>query len=102
MHQSYRQVKCVDIHFDPSKLNVCNDGLWVGVCDKGVLMYNLHLGETRHIEHHQLQNDTGVLKTPEGVIVCDGDTGMHHLNHQGDYTNLICSSSFSDASLTNN
>ena len=93
-------MKCVDINFDPSKLNVCNDELWVGGRDKGVLVYNLDLGETRHVEHPQLKNVTGALKTPEGVIVCDGSTGVHHLNHQGDYTSLICSGCFSDASLT--
>ena len=33
--------------------------------------------------------------------MCDSGTGVHHLNHQGDYTNLICLGCFSDACLTN-
>ena len=32
--------------------------------------------------------------------MCDSNTGLHHLNHQGDYTNLISSGSFCDACLS--
>ena len=84
----------------PTKLHACNDELWVGVYKEGVFVYNLDLEQTKHIEHPQLRNVRGVVKTPEGVIVCDCDTGVHQLNHQGDYTNLICSSQFSDVCLT--
>ena len=33
------------------------------------------------------------------MIVCDRDTGVHHLSHHGDYTNLLCSGHFSDICL---
>ena len=65
-------------------------------------MYDLNLQQTNHIQHHQLQNVSSVAKAPTGVIVCDYDTGLHHLNHQGLYTNLISSGHFVDASLTSN
>ena len=82
---------------------MCNNELWVGGRDQGVFLYKLHLDQIKQaeqIEHPQFKCVTSVLKTPTGVIVCDGDTGVHHLNHQGDYTN-ICSGRFSDASLVN-
>ena len=95
-------MKSVDIDYMSAKLCVYNDEMWVGSGnDKGVYVYNLDLEQTKHIEHPRLQHVTSVLKTPTGVIVCDGDTGVHHLNHQGDYTNLICLGCFSDISLTN-
>ena len=94
-------MKCVDIDYSPSKLCVCNDELWVGGYNKGVFLYTLDLHQIKHIEHPQFQIVTGVLKTATGVIVCDSETGVHHLNHQGDYTSLICSGRFCDASLAN-
>ena len=93
-------MKCVDIDYLPTKLCVYNDELWVGAFEDGVFLYNLDLEQIKHIEHPQLQNVTGIVNTPTGVIVCDGDTGVHHLNHQGDYTNLIGSGHISDACLT--
>ena len=98
--QSYKQVKCADINCYPQKLFVCSDGLWVAGYNQGVFVYNLDLDLIRHIEHRNFHLVTSVLKAPTGVIVCDSDTGIHHLNHQGDYTNLICSGCYSDASLT--
>ena len=95
-------MKCIDINYVPSKLCVYNDELWVGGWDKGVFVYNLNLQQTNDIEHHKFQAVTSVLNTPTGVIVCDCNTGVHHLNHQGDFTNLICSGRFSDACLTSN
>ena len=100
-HQNYKQVLCVDIDFEPQKLCVCNDELWVGSQDEGVFVYNLNLEQTRHIEHPILRKVRSVVKTPTGMIVCDRDTGVHHLNYQGEYTNLIYSGHFSDACLTN-
>ena len=93
-------MKCVDIDYTPQKLCVCNDVLWVGSYNKGVFLYNLELNLIKHIEHPQLHNVRSVVKTPTGVIVCDRDTGVHHLNHQGEYTNLICAGCYSDACLT--
>ena len=93
-------MKCVKIDYTPSKLCVCNNELWVGVYSKGVLLYNLDSEQIKHIEHPQFEWVTSVMKTPTGVIVCDRDTGVHHLNHQGDYTNLICLGTFSDGSLS--
>ena len=100
IHPRYKQVKCVDIDFHSSKLCVCIDELWVGGYSMGVFVYNLDLELIKHIEHPQFKHVTGVVKTPTGVIVCDRNTGVHHLNHQGDYTNLISSGKFSDISLT--
>ena len=93
-------MKSVDIDYWPTKLCVYNDELWVGGYDQGVFLYNLDLVQIKHIEHPQFKCVISVVKTPTGVIVCDSDTGVHHLNHQGDYTNLICSDNFSDACLT--
>ena len=81
---------------------MCNDELWVGGHDEGIIVYNLDLEQIKHIEHPQFEDVTCVLKTPTGMIVCDSDTGVHHLNHQGDYTNLISSSRFSDTCLPSN
>ena len=93
-------MKSVDIDYCPTKLCVYNDELWVGGYDQGVFLYNLDLDQIKHIVHPQFKCVISVVKTPTGVIVCDSDTGLHHLNHQGDYTNLICSDNFSDACLT--
>ena len=93
-------MKCVDIEYCASKLCVCNDELWVGGSDVGVFLYNLYLDQIRHIKHPQFKWVTSIVKTATGVIVCDSDTGVHHLNHQGDYTNRICAGKFSDACLT--
>ena len=92
-------MKSVDTDCYPSTLCVCNDGLWVGGRKQGLFIYNIDLQQTKHIEHCQLQEVTGVIKTPTGVIVCDCNTGVHHLNHQGNYTNLVSSGHFSDACL---
>ena len=100
IYPRYKEVNRVKMNYYPSKLCVCNDGLWVGGYCMGVIFYNLDLEIIKLIKHSLFECVTGVLKTPTGVIVCDGDTGVHHLNHQGDYTNLISSGSFSDASLT--
>ena len=78
-----------------------NDELWVGGGDNGVFLHNLHLDQIKHIEHPQFKCVTSVLKTATGVIVCDSGTGIHHLNHQCDYTNHICAGKFSDVSLAN-
>ena len=101
-HQNFTQVRCIDIEFYPEKLCLCNDELWVGGWYKGVFVYDLNLQQTNHIQHHQLQNVSSVAKAPTGVIVCDYNTGVHHLNHQGLYTNLISSGHFVDASVTSN
>ena len=100
IHQRYKQVNCVEMDCHLSKLCVYNDELWVGGCSKGVFVYNLDLEQIKHIVHSQLEYITSVLKTPEDVIVCEKNTGVHHLNHQGDYTNLICTGHFSDVCLT--
>ena len=100
IHKSYRQVKCIDLTFNPSKLCACNDELWVGGWDKGIYVFDLDLEQTNHIEHDQLEYVSSVIKTLTGMIVCDFKTGIHHLNHKGNYTNLICSGSFSDVCLT--
>ena len=94
------QVKCVQRDYIPPRLFVCNDELWVGGWDKGVFVYNSDLEQIKHIEHPQLKCVNGVVKTPTGVIVCDCNTGIHHLNYQGDYTNLICTGHFSDIWLS--
>ena len=88
------------MNYVPSKLCVYNDELWVGAYDSGIFFYNSDLEKIKHIEHPQFKWITGVLKTPTGMIVCDSNTGVHHLNHQGDYTNLISSDCFSDVCLT--
>ena len=78
-------MKSVDTDCYPSALCVCNDELWVGGRKQGLFIYTLHLQQTKHIEHYSLREVTDVIKTPTGVIVCDCNTGIHHLNHQGDY-----------------
>ena len=95
-------MKCVDIlvYYSPQKLFLFNDELWVGAYNKGVFVYNLDFKKSNQVKHPQFHKVTGVLKTATGVIVCDCSTGVHHLNHQGHYTNLICSGCFSDACLT--
>ena len=99
IHQGYKQIKRVATDVPPSKLYICDDELWVAGTEKGIYVYNLDLELTNRIKHPQFKCVTGVLKTPTGVIVCDSDTGVHHLNHQGDYINLICSGHFSDVCL---
>ena len=99
-HQKYHLEKHIDIDYIPEKLCLCNDELWVANGDKGVFQYNLGLELINCIEHPQFKWITSFLKTPTGVIVCDCYRGLHHFNHQGDYTNLICSDLFSDVCLT--
>ena len=101
IYQGYKELKRVDLDFIPSDLCVCSNELWVGARDKGILVFNFNLEQINHIKGHQLQlqDVISLVTTPTGVIVCDRDTGVHHLNHQGDYTNLICSGNFSDAYL---
>ena len=93
-------MKCVRINYNPLSLFVGNDELWVGGSGKGIFVYNLQLEQIKHIEYPQLKWVTNVVKTPTGVIVSDSDTGVHHLNHQGEYTNRICFGFFSDVCLT--
>ena len=94
-------MNCVDIKYTPSKMCTYNDELWVGGYDDGVFLYNLELEPIKHIKHPQFKQVTSVLRTPSDMIVCDSDTGVHHCNYQGDYTNFICSGHFSDACLSN-
>ena len=101
IHEGYRQVKGVGIDYHPHKLFLCNDELWVAAWDKGIFVYSLDLEQTKHIEHFQFKSVTGVLKTPTGVIVCDYDTGVHLINHQGYYISFICSGFYSDVCLIN-
>ena len=93
-------MKSIKIDYSVSKLRVCNDTLWVGGSVNGVFLYNFDLEQIKHIEHPQFKCVTSVVKTPTGVIVFDFHAGVHQLNHQGDYTNLICSGRFSDGTLT--
>ena len=65
-----------------------------------MFLYNLDLELIKHIKHPQFKCVTSIAKTPTGVVVCDRDTDVHHLNHQGDHKNLIPSNCFSDVCLT--
>ena len=93
-------MKCVNLHYLPLKLCVYNDELWVDGASKGIFVCNLQLEQIKHIKHPHFSQAASVVKTPTGVIVCDNNAGLHHLNHQGDYTNRICVGHFGDASLT--
>ena len=95
-------VKCVDLDFDPHKLCLCGDELWMGGWDKGVFVYSTHLQKIRQITNKHLQYVHSVYKTDTDVIVCDSKTGLHLLNQQGDYLKHICAGKFSDVSVTNN
>ena len=92
-------MKAVYIDFFPLDLCVCNNELWLCGFDKGLILYNFNLEQTKRIQHHQMPKATSVLRTTIGMIVCDCETGVHHLNHQGDYINQISSGSFCDACL---
>ena len=98
----YREVKRVDVDFDPYKLCVFGDELWVGGCDKGVFLYNTDLQQIKQITNEHFKCVSSVCKTDTDVIVCDNKTGLHVLNQRGDYLKQICSGQFSDGSVTNN
>ena len=102
IHPSYREVKSVNIEFDPHKLCVFGDELWVGGGDEGVFVYNTDLEQIKQITNEHFKFVISVCKTDTDVIVCDYHTGLHVLNQQGDYLKQICSGQFSDVNVTNN
>ena len=95
-------MKSVEIEFDPHKLCVFRDELWVGDRYKGVFVFNTNLQQIKHITNKHLKYIISVLRTDTDVIMCDKKTGLHVLNQRGDYLKHVCSGQFSDASVTNN
>ena len=102
IHPRYREVKSVDIQFDPYNLCVFGNELWVGGWDKGVFVYSTNLQKIKQITNKHFKRVISVVATDTDVIVCDYETGLHVLNQQGDDLKQICSGRFSDASVTNN
>ena len=94
-------MKSVDIEFDPHNLCVIGNELWVGG-DRGVFVYSTNLLKIKEITNKYFKWVNSVVATDTDVIVCDGESGLHVLNQQGDYLKQICSGRFSDASVTNN
>ena len=102
IHPRYREVKSAAMFYDPLKVCVCRDELWVAGGDKGVCVYGTDLQQTKQITDKHFKQVTGVFRTESDVIVSDAYTGLHVLNERGDYLKHICSGEFSDASVNNN